>query len=53
MLYKTTTEYTSFLSIHGTKIDYLLGLKQDSTHFRELKSYKIYSLTTAELNKNE
>ena len=43
-------KYTFFSNAHGTvsKIDHMIGPKQDSTNSRKLKSYEAFSLTTRE-----
>ena len=41
---------TFFSNVHGSfsKIDHMIGPKQDSTNSRKLKSYEAFSLTTRE-----
>ena len=50
--YSTKAEYTFFLTAHKTftKIKLILGDQQISMKFKELKSYKVCSPITMELN---
>ena len=45
-LYPTTAGYTFFSGAHGTQIDHMLGHKTNLNKFKELRSYKVCSLTT-------